>query len=190
MARPGWTGDQVREAMERRRDHHLDHGDAARQPDGRIAYRRNLIAALRDRDVARAGEELATRKALPFRMATDGETVTGAFTGTTQLASGKFAIVEKSHEFTLVPWRPVIDRQLGREVIGSCKAVRSHGRWAGKEDWQCDASFAGTMLRVGQMTTGSTRRAPPFCQPWHPKARRAGFYVASRQGGYSLIGLT
>lgn len=115
---PAGFGGQVREAMERRRDHHLDHGDAARQPDGRIAYRRNLIAALRDRDVARAGEELATRKALPFRMATDGETVTGAFTGTTQLASGKFAIVEKSHEFTLVPWRPVIDRQLGREVIG------------------------------------------------------------------------
>ena len=31
---------------------------------------------------------------------------------------GKFAVVEQSHEFTLVPWRPVIDRQLGREVIG------------------------------------------------------------------------
>jgi hypothetical protein len=35
-----------------------------------------------------------------------------------QLTNGKFAIVEKSHEFTLVPWRPVIDRQLGREVMG------------------------------------------------------------------------
>jgi hypothetical protein len=33
-----------------------------------------------------------------------------------QLSSGKFAIIEKAHEFTLVPWRPVIDRQLGREV--------------------------------------------------------------------------
>ena len=28
------------------------------------------------------------------------------------------AIVEKSHEFTLVPWRPVIDQQLGREATG------------------------------------------------------------------------
>ena len=25
-------------------------------------------------------------------------------------------MVEQSHEFTLVSWRPVIDRQLGREV--------------------------------------------------------------------------
>jgi Protein of unknown function (DUF3363) len=44
--------------------------------------------------------------------------VTGTFTGAAQLSSGKLAIVEKSHEFTLVPWRPVIDRQLGREVSG------------------------------------------------------------------------
>ncbi|WP_249295139.1 DUF3363 domain-containing protein, partial [Proteus mirabilis] len=40
------------------------------------------------------------------------------FTGTVHLSSGKFAVVEKSHEFTLVPWRPIIDRQLGREVMG------------------------------------------------------------------------
>lgn len=61
---------------------------------------------------------MAAKKALPFRAAADGETVSGTFTGTVQLSSGKFAIVEKSHEFTLVPWRPVIDRQLGREVMG------------------------------------------------------------------------
>jgi hypothetical protein len=34
--------------------------------------------------------------------ATDGETVSGTFTGTVQLSSGKFAIVEKSHESTLI----------------------------------------------------------------------------------------
>jgi hypothetical protein len=61
---------------------------------------------------------MASSKGLPFRAATDGENVSGKFTGTAHLSSGKFAIVEKSHEFTLVPWRPVIDRQLGREVAG------------------------------------------------------------------------
>ena len=84
----------------------------------RVFYRRNLLATLRERDVARAGAELAASKSLPFRAAADGETVSGKFTGTVQLSSGKFALVEKSHEFTLVPWRPVIDRQLGREVMG------------------------------------------------------------------------
>ena len=61
---------------------------------------------------------MAESKGLPFRAAADGESVSGKFTGTVQLSSGKFAVVEKSHEFTLVPWRPIIDRQLGREVMG------------------------------------------------------------------------
>ncbi|MEH3116647.1 MAG: DUF3363 domain-containing protein [Methylorubrum populi] len=115
---PAGFGDQVREAMVRRRETLIDRGDAARQPDGRVTYRRNLIASLQEREVAGAGAALAAKKAIPFRAAADGETVTGTFTGTAQLSSGKFAVVEKSHEFTLVPWRPVIDRQLGREMSG------------------------------------------------------------------------
>jgi len=111
-------GQEVRDAMDRRREHHVERGDATRNRDGRVFYRRNLLATLRERETARAGAELAETKGLPFRAAADGETVSGKFTGTVQLSSGKFAVVEKSHEFTLVPWRPVIDRQLGREVMG------------------------------------------------------------------------
>jgi len=40
------------------------------------------------------------------------------FTGIIRLTGGKFAMVEKSHEFTLVPWQPGIDRQLGRRIFG------------------------------------------------------------------------
>ena len=111
-------GQQVREAMDQRREHHVEHGDATRSRDGRIFYRRNLLATLREREVASFGTAMAANKSLPFRAVADGETVSGKFTGTVQLTSGKFAIVEKAHEFTLVPWRPVIDRQLGREVAG------------------------------------------------------------------------
>ncbi|REF73569.1 DUF3363 domain-containing protein (plasmid) [Paracoccus versutus] len=115
---PAGFGQQVREAMDQRREHHIEQRDAARSRDGRIFYRRNLLVTLREREIARAGSEIAEGKALPFGAAKDGESVSGKFTGTVQLTSGKFAIVEKSHEFTLVPWRPVIDRQLGREVTG------------------------------------------------------------------------
>nr|WP_295809059.1 DUF3363 domain-containing protein [uncultured Nitratireductor sp.] len=111
-------GQDVREAMDRRRERHVEQGDANRSRDGRVFYRRNLLATLREREVARVGAETAEAKGLPFRAAADGEIVSGKFTGTVQLSSGKFAVVEKSHEFTLVPWRPVIDRQLGREVMG------------------------------------------------------------------------
>ena len=115
---PAGFGQEVREAIDRRREHHVEQGDATRARDGRVFYRRNLLATLRDREVARVGAEMAESKGLPFRTATDGENASGKFTGTVQLSSGKFAVVEKSHEFTLVPWRPVIDRQLGREVMG------------------------------------------------------------------------
>jgi type IV secretory pathway VirD2 relaxase len=115
---PAGFGQQVREAMDQRREHHIEQGDANPQQGGRVFYRRNLLATLREREVARVGAEMAEGKGLPFRAAADGENISGKFTGTAQLSSGKFAVVEKSHEFTLVPWRPVIDRQLGREVAG------------------------------------------------------------------------
>ncbi len=115
---PAGFGQQVRDAMDQRREHHIEQGDATRARDGRIFYRRNLHATLRAREVARVGAEMAGNKGLPFRAAAEGEKISGKFTGTVQLSSGKFAVVEQSHEFTLVPWRPVIDRQLGREVLG------------------------------------------------------------------------
>ncbi|KAB2678448.1 DUF3363 domain-containing protein [Brucella tritici] len=115
---PAGFGQQVRDAMDQRREHHIEQGDATRARDGRIFYRRSLLATLREREVARVGAEMGGSKGLPFRAAADGEHVSGKFTGIAQLSSGKFAIVEQSHEFTLIPWRPVIDRHLGREVAG------------------------------------------------------------------------
>ena len=115
---PTGFGQQVRDAIDRRRQHHIDHGDATPGPNGGTLYRRNLLATLRAREIERIGSEMAATKNLPFRAASDGETVSGKFTGTVQLSSGKFAVVEQSHEFTLVPWRPVIDRQLGKEISG------------------------------------------------------------------------
>lgn len=115
---PTGFGQQVRDAIDLRREHHIDRGDATPGPNGGTLYRRNLLATLRAREIELIGGELAATKNLPFRAATDGEKIGGKFTGTVQLSSGKFAVVEQSHEFTLVPWRPVIDRQFGREVSG------------------------------------------------------------------------
>ncbi|WP_393992875.1 DUF3363 domain-containing protein [Xanthobacter oligotrophicus] len=115
---PAGFGQDVSQAMDRRRERLIEQSDATRQQNGRVLYRSDLLSTLEAREVARAGAELAATRPMPFRAAGDGETVSGTFTGTVQLTSGKFAIVEKRHEFTLVPWRPVIDRQLGREVTG------------------------------------------------------------------------
>ena len=70
-------GQQVREAMDQRREHHIEQGDASRARNGRVFYRRSLLATLREREVARVGAEMAESKRLPFRAATDGERVVG-----------------------------------------------------------------------------------------------------------------
>ncbi len=92
---PTGFGQQVRDAMDQRREHHIAQADATRARDGRFFYRRNLLATLREREVVRVGAEMAEGKGLPFRAATDGENVSGKFTGTVQLSSGKFAVVRK-----------------------------------------------------------------------------------------------
>jgi hypothetical protein len=32
--------------------------------------------------------------------------------------AGKYALIENAHEFTLIPWRPVMDERLGRKISG------------------------------------------------------------------------
>ena len=44
--------------------------------------------------------------------------IRGTYREAIQLASGRYALVGNAQEFTLVPWRPVIARSLGREVAG------------------------------------------------------------------------
>jgi hypothetical protein len=38
--------------------------------------------------------------------------------GSAQLASGRFAMIDDGLGFSLVPWRPVIEKEIGREVTG------------------------------------------------------------------------
>jgi hypothetical protein len=53
-----------------------------------------------------------------------GERISGIVRRRVNLNSGSFAVVENSREFSLVPWHPVLERQLGREIAG---VVRSSG---------------------------------------------------------------
>jgi len=47
-----------------------------------------------------------------------GKDVRGAYRRSIALASGRFAVIERSQEFTLVPWRPALERARGRSISG------------------------------------------------------------------------
>ena len=117
-------GAEVDQAMQRRREALVDKGHAWRAADGAIRAPKDLVARMERQEIERVGKSLEERNTLPFRMATEGERITGVFTRTTHLVSGKYAVIENSYEFTLVPWRPVMDERLGRQISG---VVRDSG---------------------------------------------------------------
>lgn len=113
-------GHQVAQALERRRQYLIAHGLAKQRDDGGVQYQPNLLATLQQRDVDRAGRHVAAQGAdgVPYLSARDGSLVEGTYRHAITLASGKFAVIQNDKHFTLVPWRAILERYRGREVIG------------------------------------------------------------------------
>ena len=111
-------GTEVDRAMQRRKEALVDKGHAWRAPDGAIRAPKDLVARLERQEIEHVGKSLAAEKHALFRMKGEGDRVSGVYTGATNLVSGKYAVVESAYEFTLVPWRPVMDERLGRQISG------------------------------------------------------------------------
>ena len=104
-------------ALQRRRDHLVEQG-WGEERNGAIQLRKNLLKMLRQRELQSAGEKIAMESKTTFVQTSNGGRFEGVYRKPFHLASGKFAIIEKSKEFTLVPWRPALERQRGKFVAG------------------------------------------------------------------------
>ncbi|PZV34874.1 relaxase/mobilization nuclease RlxS [Mesorhizobium kowhaii] len=110
-------GREMREAQARRRQWLIAQGLAHEEQD-RIVYRANMISILGQRELNRIAGQLSDELGLPYSEARPGDRIEGTLRRSVELASGKYAVIEKSREFTLVPWRPALDRHLGKDVSG------------------------------------------------------------------------
>jgi len=110
-------GREAREALERRRLWLMQEGFAQGNGDRTIYLPRMLDELLR-RDLTKTGARLSAELNLPYAETTKGGRIEGVYARKVDLASGRFAVIEKSREFTLVPWRPVLEEQLGKRVSG------------------------------------------------------------------------
>lgn len=110
-------GREAREALDRRRQWLIARG-LARQEQGRIVIRANLLATLRRRELARVAGQLSSELGLGYTEARNGERIEGIYRRPVELASGRYALIEKSREFTLVPWRPLLERHIDKQVSG------------------------------------------------------------------------
>ncbi|SHL52321.1 Type IV secretory pathway, VirD2 components (relaxase) [Sphingobium sp. YR657] len=116
-------GREVRSALAARQQW-LIAQELAREEQGRVIFRDNLLATLRQRELRRVAGQLSDELGLGYAPARPGERIEGLYRRPVDLASGRYALIEKSREFTLVLWRPILDRHLDKQVSG---IMRSDG---------------------------------------------------------------
>ena len=110
-------GRELRDAEIRRRQWLVEQG-VAEEHDGATRYRPTMLADLQRREVLRVAGQLSTELGLDFTETKSGETISGTIRRSVELTSGKFTLIERSRDFTLVPWRPTLERQLGKPISG------------------------------------------------------------------------
>ena len=123
----GGFGREVREAMDVRVDFLISEGLARRQGQ-RVIFIRDLLETLRRRELDTASAKISAETGLPYHSLAEGESIAGVYRQRVSLASGRFAMIDDGLGFSLVPWTPSLERQLGRQVSG----VRRSG---GAIDW-------------------------------------------------------
>ena len=110
-------GQEVRVAQAMRRQW-LVAEQLAGEQGGQTVYRRDLLAALQRRELFRVARQLSGEIGKHFVEAKPGEPIEGRLVRTVEMVSGRHALVERSRDFTLVPWRPVMERHIGKNVSG------------------------------------------------------------------------
>jgi len=79
------------------------------------------LDALETIDLDAAGKALSPRLDKAYVSAPKTGRISGVYREAIMRPSGKYAVIEKSKEFTLVPWRETMDRNLGRSISGAVK---------------------------------------------------------------------
>lgn len=110
-------GAELRKALDLRRqwlvEQQLADGDGEN-----IRVRANLLATLRQRELRRVAGQLSEELGIPFAETKHGQPIEGICRRLVQIGDGKYALIEKARDFTLVPWRPVLEKAIGKQVSG------------------------------------------------------------------------
>ena len=164
-------GQEVKAALEKRKQVLMDRGHATDQGDGHVRAPKDLIQRLEAADIEHTGKALAAERGRTWQPAVPGNYVSGQLVGSAQLSSGRFAMIDDGLGFSLVPWRPALEQHIGRHISG----IATPG---GDVDW----SF-GRKLGLGvtlSAVAGRTEARRP--QPLHGGTCHASMWeVAENQ---------
>lgn len=110
-------GRELRSAQAARRQWLLAEG-LAESREGVMVFRPDLVETLRRRELLRVAGQLSDEMGIPFVEAKPAERIQGTLRRAVEMTSGRHALIERSRDFTLVPWRSVLERHLGKSVSG------------------------------------------------------------------------
>lgn len=110
-------GEDWRAALVRRQQWLIEQGLVWRDGE-QLVPDDDLIGKLRVRQMAAMGNQLSRELGLEYAETKTGDRVGGTLVRSIETGGNRYALIEKSREFTLVPWRDVLERQIGKSVSG------------------------------------------------------------------------
>jgi type IV secretory pathway VirD2 relaxase len=113
LSEAGLGGD-VRSAMAQRMTVHKDRGLVS-DPSAKTLTRAQL-RALQELSLKHAASKVEKQTGLSHRPLKPEQEIEGTFKQVYQSANAKFAIIERGHEFSLVPWKPSLERMRNRQI--------------------------------------------------------------------------
>ncbi|MFN3960635.1 MAG: DUF3363 domain-containing protein [Parvularculaceae bacterium] len=117
---PAGFGGELRGALVARRRWLIEQGFATEE-GARLVIDRKRLALMEHETVAAAGARLSKQLGKAFDQPVEGERLTGIYRRSVDLPAGRFAVVERSKEFSLVPWREALEARRGLEISGVIK---------------------------------------------------------------------
>ncbi|MGH6845483.1 MAG: DUF3363 domain-containing protein [Methylocella sp.] len=94
----------------------------ARRDGRRVVFVSGLLNALRQRELEATVAKLTGETGLSYQSAAEGKHVAKIYRQQLTLASGRFAMIDDGLGFSLVPWSPSSEHQLGRQVSGIARS--------------------------------------------------------------------
>ena len=76
------------------------------------------------RDLAQAGRSLSDEIGKPYSPAPERGRIDGTYREPVSRVSGKFVVIERQRDFTIVPWRQVLEQRRGMAVSGIVRGGR------------------------------------------------------------------
>ena len=94
-----------------------------------LADRPDLLETLRRRELMRIVARLSRETGLAHAEVHPELRIEGKYTGSVMVGTARMGVIKNDREFSLVPWRPVLERARGREVSGIMREGRGGISW-------------------------------------------------------------